>query len=156
VIARLGFDLCRLAVATNEAEMPPLKEAELTSAIIAAFYAVYDALGYGFLEGVYCAALAIELRNRGIVFRQQLPVDVYYQGTTVGHLRSDMIVADKVLVEVKSTKALDESDRRQVLNYLRATNLEIGMLLHFGPKPQFQRLLFTNDRKSLPVITTDA
>jgi GxxExxY protein len=136
--------------------MTQLKEAELTGAIIRAFYAVYDALGYGFLESVYCAALAIELRKKGVAFRQQAPVDVYYDGERVGHFRSDVIVTDKVLVEVKSTKALDESDQRQVLNYLRATNLEIGMLLHFGPNPQFQRLLFTNDRKSLPEITKNA
>jgi GxxExxY protein len=135
--------------------MTQLKDADVTSAIISAFYAVYDGLGYGFLESVYCSALQIELENRGVAFRVQTPVDVYYRDKRVGYFKSDMIVAGKIVVEVKATKALDEADRRQLLNYLRSTNLEVGLLLHFGPKPQFQRFLFTNDRKSLPVITTN-
>jgi GxxExxY protein len=135
--------------------MTQLKDADVTSAIISAFYAVYDGLGYGFLESVYCSALQIELENRGVAFRVQTPVDVYYRDKRVGYFKSDMIVAGKVVLEVKATKALDEADRRQLLNYLRSTNLEVGLLLHFGPKPQFQRFLFTNDRKSLPVITTN-
>ena len=135
--------------------MTQLKEAEATSAIISAFYAVYDGLGYGFLESVYCAALQIELDSRGMAFQVQTPVDVYYRNRRVGYFKSDLIVTGKIVVEVKATKALDESDRRQLLNYLRSTNLEVGLLLHFGPKPQFQRVVFSNDRKSLPAITTN-
>jgi GxxExxY protein len=90
-----------------------------------------------------------------MAFQVQTPVDVYYRDRRVGYFKSDLIVTGTVVVEAKATKALDESDRRQLLNYLRSTKLEVGLLLHFGPKPQFQRMVFSNDRKSLPVITTN-
>jgi GxxExxY protein len=135
---------------------PTLKEADLTGKIINAFYTVYDELGYGFLETVYTGAICIELTNRGVAFSREGPIDVFYKGIKVGHYKADIIVAERVVIEVKASRTTDDSDRRQLLNYLRATSLELGLMLHFGPKANFQRLIFENDRKrSLSVIARE-
>jgi GxxExxY protein len=118
---------------------------ELTKSILAAFYAVYDALGYGFLENVYCGALAVELRRRGHRVSREVLTPVYYRGVQVARYRMDFVVDDAVIVEVKSTELLNPNDARQLLNYLRATPFTVGLLLHFGPKPKFKRLVSTND-----------
>jgi len=125
-----------------------LTHGDLTGRIINAFYAVYDELGYGFLESVYRGALAYELRERGLALSVEEPVDVWYKGTKIGHYRADIVIERRIVIEVKAAKATDESDRRQLLNYLRATKLEVGLLLHFGPKAAFQRLVFENKRKT--------
>jgi GxxExxY protein len=124
-----------------------LLHADITREIIAAFYAVYDELGYGFLESVYSAALAIEFRRRGLACERELPIDVFYQNERVGHFRADFRVRGVVLLECKASKALTEGDSKQLLNGLRATSLEVGLLLHFGPRPAFKRLVFGNERK---------
>lgn len=132
---------------------PVLKDADLTARAIGAFYMVYDDLGYGFLENVYCSALAIELGNQHLAFTREAPVDVMYRGAKVGHYRSDFIIENRLVIEVKASKALCDEHFRQVLNYLRATNLELALLLHFGPKPFFRRLIFDNHRKRAAAVT---
>jgi GxxExxY protein len=120
---------------------------ETTNSIISSFYAVYDVLGYGFLEAVYCNALAIEFEARGLKFIREAPIDIYYKGARVGHYRADFLVEDKIVVEVKAARALVEADRAQTVNCLRGSKNEVALLLHFGPKPAFKRIFFENSRK---------
>ena len=121
-----------------------LYEEELTRSVIGAFYTVYDALGYGFLEKLYVEALERELRQRGHDVEREVAVEVFYEGKLLGIQRLDMVVDRKLVVEVKSTELLHPMARRQLQNYLRSTTLEIGLLLHFGPKPRFYRLINVN------------
>ena len=113
----------------------------LTRSIIGGFYEVYNQLGYGYLEQVYAHALERELvaRNHRVV--RELTVRLRYKGDEVGTCRLDMVVDETVLIETKSTFALHESAERQLLNYLSASRLDVGLLLHFGPKPRFRRLI---------------
>lgn len=124
-----------------------LLQKELTDQIIKAFYRVYNGLGKGFLEKVYENALALELRGMGFDVKQQQPVKVYYNGVSVGEYYADLIVAEKVILELKVVETLQLAHEAQLLNYLRATELEIGLLLNFGPTPQLRRKVFLNDRK---------
>lgn len=114
---------------------------ELTRSAIGAFYEVYNTLSHGYLESIYLAALERELRVRGHRVARQLAVRVMYKGEEIGMQRLDMVVDDVLVLEAKATHALHESATRQLYNYLRATNLEVGLLLHFGPKPQFFRVV---------------
>lgn len=118
-----------------------LVEERLTHSIIGAFYDVYNALGFGFLEQVYMAALERELRARGHDVGREVYVSVRYKGEEISRQRIDMVVDQRVLVEAKSSQNLHKSASRQVYNYLRATRLEVGLLLHFGPEPAFYRLV---------------
>ena len=113
----------------------------LTHSVIGAFFDVYNTLGFGFLEQIYVAALAIELRQRGHVVDLGVSVGVSYKGTDIGWQRLDMVVDGILVVEVKSTTDLHASAQRQLLNYLCATRLEVGLLLHFGPKARFYRTM---------------
>jgi GxxExxY protein len=115
-------------------------EDELTGSIIGAFYKVYNTLGFGFLEGVYSAALRLELERKGHLVEREIRVRVYYEGTPLSWHRVDMLVDRRVVVEIKSTERLASGVERQLLNYLRATSLEVGLILHFGPKPSVRRL----------------
>lgn len=124
-----------------------MKYEELTEQIIGAFYTVYNALGYGFLEKVYENALAIELRKMGLHVISQHPIQVYYDGQVVGEFFADMVVNDLVIVEVKAVRTLLKEHEAQLLNYLNATSYEVGLLLNFGPAPQIKRKVFDNDRK---------
>jgi GxxExxY protein len=124
-----------------------LLHSELTDRIIKAFYKVYNTLGYGFLEKVYENSLALELRRLGLRVEQQQPVDVFYEGDMVGEYFADLTVEDVVILELKAAEALHESHEAQLVNYLRATEMEVGLLLNFGPKPQFKRKVFMNDNK---------
>lgn len=118
---------------------------DLTNQIIRAFYKVYNELGYGFLEKVYENALNHELREQGIkAFRQQ-KIEVFYKEELVGDYYADLIVEDRVIVEVKAMEAIAEEHEFQLINYLKATEKEIGLLLNFGKKPQFKRKIFTNE-----------
>src|SRR5688572_28944668 len=123
-------------------QVPDLVEERLTHSIIGAFYDVYNALGFGFLELVYLSALERELRARGHAVGREVYVPVLYKGDEVARQRIDMVVDQRVVVEAKSTQDLHKSAKRQVYNYLRATRLEVGLLLHFGPEPSFYRLVF--------------
>ena len=124
-----------------------LKHENLTGQIMKAFYAVYNELGYGFLEKVYENALALELESMGLRVGRQRPIRVYYLGRQVGDYYADLIVGDKVIIELKCAEALCEAYEAQLLNYLKATDSEVGLLLNFGPKPTFRRKIFTNDKK---------
>ena len=120
---------------------PKLIEKELTQEIIGAFYTVYNALGYGFFERVYANALSIELGLRGLRVQREVPIEVQYMGQTVGFYRMDLVVADRVLIEIKSTAAIGDADRRQLFNDLKASPLKVGLLFRFGPKPAYERFI---------------
>ena len=119
----------------------------ITQQIIKAFYAVYNALGYGFLEKVYENAMLIELRRLGLAVISQAGIDVYYGDAHIGQYSADLLVNDQVLVELKAARALLPEHEAQLLNYLKATPYEVGLLLNFGPKPQIMRKVYDNERK---------
>ena len=128
--------------------MDELKHRDVTEQILKAFYTVYHVLGYGFLENVYENALAIELRKMGLQVVQQAKISVYYAGEVVGEYLADLLVAGVVIVEIKAVRILAEEHEAQLLNYLRATPYEVGLLLNFGPKPGFKRRVYDNTRKT--------
>jgi GxxExxY protein len=120
---------------------------EITDKIIKAFYAVYNTLGYGFLEKVYRNAMTLELAQQGLVVMPEAPISVYYRHELVGEYFADLLVAEAVLVELKATRHLADDHEAQLLNYLKATPYEVGLLLNFGPKPEIKRKAFDNVRK---------
>jgi len=128
-----------------------LKHADLTEKIIGIFFDVYNELGHGFLESVYEQALGIALQQAGIEVRHQVPISVSFRGNNVGDFKADMLIDDKVLVELKAARTIDLVHEKQLLNYLRATEIEVGLLLNFGVKPEFRRLVFENERKLIRV-----
>lgn len=117
---------------------------EISDKIIKAFYNVYNSLGYGFLEKVYENSMMIELRKLGLTVQRQVPIKVFYEEQLVGEYFADIIVEGNIIVELKATENLCEAHEFQLINYLKATELEIGLLLNFGKKPQFRRKIFTN------------
>lgn len=119
-----------------------------TEKIIQAFYKVYNTLGYGFLERVYHNAMLIELRKMGFDCISEMPVRVYYDSSVIGNYSVDIFVDNCVIIENKAAHCLSEADENQLTNYLKSTQLEVGMLLNFGRKPEFRRKIFTNDRKA--------
>ena len=126
---------------------------ELTDEIIKAFYLVYNTLGYGFLEKVYGNALCIELKKNGLQIVQQCQIQVYYEGCVIGEYFADMVVNDLIILELKAAEQIREEHVAQLTNYLKATTKEVGLLLNFGRKPEFRRIVFTekfrfNPRKS--------
>ena|SRR5688500_14694638 len=127
----------------------PLIEGLLTQSVIGAFYEVYNTLGFGFLEHIYVLAMERELRNRGHRVAREVGVRVTYKGEYLGTQRIDMIVDDKLIVEIKSTYQLHGFSIRQIYSYLRGTNLEVGLILHFGPEPKFYRQILTNGSNGL-------
>ena len=120
---------------------------DITEQIIKSFYEVYNSLGYGFLEKVYENALCQELRSVGLKCNRQQKIQVFYKGEKVGLYYADLIVEDQIIIELKAS-ALIEEHEYQLLNYLKATEIEIGLLLGFGKEATFKRKIFTNDRKS--------
>ena len=123
------------------------KHSDLTEQIIGAFYSVYATLGYGFLENVYVKALMIELKSRAMNVQNELPIHVYYASQLVGEYFADLVVNDLVILEIKAAKSLATEHEAQLLNYLKATPYEVGLLLNFGPKPETKRRSFDNNRK---------
>jgi GxxExxY protein len=133
-----------------------LLHGDITGEIISAFYAVYNELGHGFLEAVYIRALAIELFQRRMNVAREVPVTVYYKGVTVGTYRADLLVADTVVVEVKTGDQPSDHDRPQLINYLRSSGKEVGLLLHFGPKAILKRVIHTKKLGEMVVpVTTE-
>jgi GxxExxY protein len=124
----------------------PWVEEALSRSVIGAFYEVYNTLGYGFLEKIYVVALERELRARGHRVAREVGVRVMYKGEEVGFQRLDMIVDDKLVVEAKSSEALRKGATRQLFNYLHATDLEVGILLHFGEEPRFYPVIHQHRR----------
>ncbi|MFA7058101.1 MAG: GxxExxY protein [Candidatus Cloacimonadales bacterium] len=120
---------------------------ELTDKIINAFYEVYNTLGYGFLEKVYEKALLDELTERGFTCLEQQKIDVFYKNKIVGEYYADLIINDAVILELKASDKLIKDNECQLLNYLKATKYEIGLLLNFGKKPEIKRKIFTNNYK---------
>jgi GxxExxY protein len=117
---------------------------EITQVIIQAFYKVYNELGYGFLEKVYENALFIELEKTGLYIEKQRRIKVYYENEVVGSYYADLVVDEKVIIELKAAEGLREEHEFQLINYLKATEMEVGLLLNFGKSPQFKRKIFTN------------
>jgi GxxExxY protein len=127
-----------------------LKHKDITDKILHAFYKiVYPQLGYGFLEKVYENAMLIALHDLGLAVRSQAPISVFFQDQIVGEYFVDLLVSDAVLVELKAVQHLTYEHEAQLLNYLRATPYEVGLLLNFGVKPQFVRKVFDNSKKSI-------
>ncbi len=124
-----------------------MKHEELTEMIIKIFYKVYNSLGYGFLEKIYENALMFEFEKAGILFANQYPVKVYYEGKVMGDYVADFVIDGKVIVEIKAKKTLAENDKAQLLNYLASTNKEVGLLLNFGEEPEVKRRVFDNELK---------
>ena len=120
-----------------------------TSEVIGAFFDVYNALGRGFLESVYRNALSVALDERGVPNLREAPLDVFFHGARVGVFKADLLVADCLVVEIKAAQTIDRAHEAQLLNYLRACAVEVGLLLNFGPEAKFRRLIYTNDRKKL-------
>jgi len=124
-----------------------MKHKELTENIIKIFYKVYSILGYGFLEKIYENAMMIEFRIAGMPAESQYPIKVVYQNEIVGEHVVDMLIDGKVIVEIKACKKLIPDHHAQLLNYLKATDIEVGLLLNFGPEPEISRKIFDNYRK---------
>jgi len=120
---------------------------ELTGEILKTFYDVYNELGYGFLERVYQNALFIELQSRGFSVEAQKRISVYYKDIVVGEYIADIIVNDKVILELKACEYLTEAFEYQLLNYLKSTRCEVGLVLNFGKEPEFIRKVFSNSKK---------
>lgn len=127
--------------------MSSILHKELTGLILKLFYEVYNELGHGFLEKVYQNALYTELKNNGFEVESQKQINVYYKNVEVGEYYADLIVNDKVILELKATESITEAHEFQLLNYLKSTNIEVGLLLNFGKKPEFCRKVFQNYRK---------
>jgi GxxExxY protein len=123
------------------------KRADVTGRVLRAFYTVYNELGYGFLEKVYENAMAIELRGMKLRTVQQAPIVVRYAGQVVGEYSADLLVEDKVIVELKAARAIADAHEAQLLNYLKATEYEVGLLLNFGPTPDKRRRIYDNELK---------
>lgn len=130
-------------------EMTEYKHEEITRKILHAFYKiVYPSLGYGFLEKVYENALVLALEDMGIKVQQQARIEVYFQGRVIGEYYADLLVEDAVIVELKAANQIAPEHEAQLLNYLRATPYEVGLILNFGPSPNVKRKAYDNSRKT--------
>jgi GxxExxY protein len=129
--------------------MEKYKHSDLTDRIIQAFYCVYNELGFGFLENVYQNAFYFELQKKGFKVEAHKAIDVYYQTQIVGKYKADLIVDDLIILELKAVDYLIAEHELQLINYLKATDKEVGLLLNFGKEPEIRRKIFTNDRKNL-------
>ena len=124
-----------------------LKHGLITDQILKVFYEVYNELGHGFLESVYHRSLILALESVGLNVCSKVPIPVWFRGTRVGRFEADILVEKCVLLELKAVRMLDSSHRAQLLNYLRATEIEVGLLLNFGETPEFKRVIFDNLKK---------
>jgi len=126
-----------------------LKQSELTDKIIQAFYSVYNELGYGFLENVYQNAMFLELKALGLKVESQKEIKVYYKEQLVGKYKADLVIEDTIIVELKAAETLMEEHEFQLVNYLKATEIEVGLLLNFGKAPQIKRKIYDIKPKSV-------
>jgi len=123
---------------------------ELSEKIIGIYYEVYNEIGYGFLESVYANCMYLALTDAGLKVQRELPIPVWFRGKDVGSFKADLIVNECILLELKAVKCLDRAHEAQILNYLRGTSLEVGLLMNFGAlKPEFRRLAFSNENKRI-------
>ena len=125
------------------------KYKEITNKIIKAFYEVYNELRTGFLESVYEHALYILLAIYGLNVESQKDIIVYFRGQVVGNFRADLVINEKVIIEIKAVRSLLPEYEAQIINYLKSTKIEIGLLLNFGTKPEFKRFIYDNYRKNI-------
>jgi GxxExxY protein len=121
------------------------KHSDITDKVIKAFYRVYNTLGYGFLEKVYENALYLELKNMGLNASVQVPINVFYNDSKVGCYFADILVENVVIIELKATERICEEHEFQLINYLKATEIEVGLLLNFGKKPEVKRKVYSNN-----------
>ena len=128
-------------------ETETLKHGHITDAIIGAFYEVYNELGHGFLESVYRDALAFDLISKGLRAEREKSVNVRFRDKIVGVFRTDLVVENAVIAELKCARTIDKIHEAQLLNYLKATEYEVGLLLNFGYRPQFRRMFLSNRQK---------
>jgi GxxExxY protein len=131
----------------HEAMPKRFDHADLTRRVIITFFDVYNELGPGFLESVYHAALAEALAAHGVHADREVPIDVFFRHSVIGRFYADLVVENRVILEVKAVRNLAPKHQTQLLHYLRSTAMEVGVLLNFGARPQFRRLIYTNDRK---------
>lgn len=120
---------------------------DLSKKVIGLYYDVYNELGFGFLESLYESALAVAFTDARLDFERQVALPVWFRGQQIGDYRADIVVERQLIVELKAVSNLTQAHEAQLLNYLRATDIEIGLLMNFGPQPTFKRMIFTNDRK---------
>jgi len=131
------------------AEKTRLIHEELTQKIIGVFFNVYNELGHGFLESVYEEAFCVALAEQNIFYERQRAVPVFFHGRQIGDFRSDILVDSKVMIELKAIAAIERAHEKQLTNYLKATEIEVGIILNFGPEPKFKRIVFENERKKI-------
>jgi GxxExxY protein len=125
------------------------KHKEITDIILRTFYEVYNELGDGFLESVYENAMYIVLTGYGLKVENQKSIPVFFRGNVIGGFKADLIINEKVIVELKATRTIDSAHEAQIINYLKATNIEVGLLLNFARKPEVRRFAFDNKRKNI-------
>lgn len=125
-----------------------MKHAELTEKLIGVYYTLYNELGHGFLESIYQRGYGFLLTDLGLSFVEQSPVRVMHRGRDLGEFRMDLVVEGIVLVELKAVKAIEAAHEKQIFNYFKATNIEVGLLFNFGPRPQVKRILLENEYKA--------
>lgn len=130
------------------ADQRGLKHRELTEKLVGIFFDLYNELGHGFLESVYEQAFAVVLAEKGIFFQRQIAIPVWFHRAQIGEFRADLLVEGKVLIELKTGRDIDAAWEKQLLNYLRATDVEVGLLFNFGPTAQFRRYVFENVKKN--------
>ncbi len=128
--------------------MTNLLHKKITDDILKTYYDVYNQLGYGFLEKVYQNAMYFELKSKGYKVEAQKQIKVYFKNQLVGEYYTDLLIEDKIILELKACEVLMNVHVAQLMNYLKATNIEVGLLLNFGEEPEFKRIIFTNDRKT--------
>jgi GxxExxY protein len=126
-----------------------MKHEQLTGKIIEVFYEVYNELGDGFLESVYETSMRLALTEAGLFVPPKMPLEVWFRGVIVGVFEPDITVENLMILEIKAARGIDPAHEAQLLNYLRATEIEVGLLLNFGPKPEFKRMVFDNERKKI-------
>ena len=129
------------------ADSSGLKHGEVTEKLIGIFFGIYNELGHGFLESVYEEAFSLALAESDVFFQRQTAVPAWFHGHKIGDFRADLLVDGKVIVELKTGRDVDPAWEKQLLNYLRATDIEVGLLFNFGPTAQFRRFVFENERK---------
>ena len=129
--------------------MGDLLHKSLSDTILKIYFEVYNELGYGFLEKVYQNAMYLELKSQGYKVEAQKQIKVYYKSQLVGDYFADLLIEDSIILELKACGCLLDEHKAQLLNYLKATDVEIGLLLNFGTTPEFKRSIYTNDRKKL-------
>jgi GxxExxY protein len=128
--------------------MTSLLHKKITDDILKVYYDVYNHLGYGFLEKVYQNAMYFELKSKGYKVEAQKQIKVYFKKQLVGEYYADLLIEDKIILELKACELLMNVHIAQLMNYLKATEIEVGLLLNFGEDPEFKRIIYTNDRKN--------